>query len=195
VFANEVPVLASCAGASTADLVLISERAGGAANFTITSRRAERVCFRQRHTSRADNATMTAWNEPKRILPLFTVTCGKRWEDLEPDSEQAGRRHCADCSRFVYRADSENAFETLRSEGHCVNVPIAMDRPEMTGAAPRIELFPDQSAAQTTPNAQMSRNDWFIVSTVATIGLIVFGWIGVILYALIRAAMKAIFSS
>ncbi len=131
---------------------------------------------------------MTAWNEPKRILPLFTVTCGKRWEDLEPDSEQAGRRHCSDCSRFVYRADSEDAFETLRSEGHCVNVPMEMGRPEMTGAAPQEKLFPEQSAVQTTPNVQISRNknNWFV-------GLSVFGWFGVVLYALIRAVMYLLF--
>ena len=132
------------------------------------------------------------WNERERLLPVFAVTCGKRWEELDAVPGAEDRRHCRDCARPVFRVESEEAFETLRSSGQCVNVPVAPGAPPgldvPIGGAPMPRLPIDQKKEA----ARLARNDrmWMVVGVfVASALAAIAGLAAWVLWTVLRALL------
>ena len=49
----------------------------------------------------------------------FEFKCPKNWDELDPTSEE-GVRHCHECERPVYHAETLADAESHQREGHCI---------------------------------------------------------------------------
>lgn len=70
-----------------------------------------------------------SWNDEVRIHCEFQFKCPKQWEHLT-ETGTAGVRHCSDCNRHVYLAETEEHFRAWAGEQRCVAVRVLSPQSE-----------------------------------------------------------------
>jgi uncharacterized protein (TIGR02996 family) len=92
-----------------------------------------------------------------RISPYFSFVCDRRWEDLEPTSDQA-TRFCEGCRQNVHYCATIMEARQHAAEQHCIAVDLGVIRREHDLEPPHI-LVGRPSPAHLKQEAERLRPD------------------------------------